>query len=117
MNLATSIYELLLEYPDFEKYGLINQIRRSAVSIPSNIAEGSGRESNKDFRRFLGIALSSAFELETQLLLSNRFGFISEKKFEKHSVKLQEVQKMIYGFRRSLNKTTRLKNLLISIFY
>ena len=117
MNLATGIYELLIEYPDFEKYGLTSQLRRSVVSIPSNIAEGSGRESNKDFRRFLGIALSSAFELETQLILSNRFGFISEKKFEDHSVKLQEVQKMIFGFRRSLNNTTRLKNLLISIFY
>ncbi|NOX86719.1 MAG: four helix bundle protein, partial [Chlorobi bacterium] len=80
-KLAEDTYKILLEYPEFEKCGLTSQIRRSVTSIPSNIAEGSGRDSNRDFRRFLAISLGSSFELETQLILSNSFGFISEKKF------------------------------------
>ena len=117
IKLAGEVYTLLVEYPEFEKYGLISQMRRSVVSIPSNIAEGSGRGSNKDFRRFLAISLSSAFELETQLILSHNFGFISETIFKSFSEKLQELQKMIFGFRKSLSKTTRIKNIVLSIFY
>lgn len=117
IKLAGEVYNLLVEYPEFEKYGLISQMRRSVVSIPSNIAEGSGRGSNKDFRRFLAISLSSAFELETQLILSYNFGFISETTFKSFSEKLQELQKMIFGFRKSLSKTTRIKNIVLSIFY
>jgi len=103
MNLVTGIYELLIEYPDFEKYGLINQMRRSAVSIPSNIAEGSAKESNKDFKRYLGISLGSAFELETQLILSSNLGFVSENKYSSCSRDLKELQKMIFGFKKSLS--------------
>jgi four helix bundle protein len=117
MDLAASIYKMLSEYPDFEKYGLISQVRRCSVSIPSNIAEGSGRDSTKDFSRFLGIALSSAFELETQLILSNKLGFISDEKFEKYSAETRELQKMIFGFKKSLKETTKTKNIFLSIFY
>ena len=117
IELTEDVYKLLVKYPDYEKYGLTSQIRRSVVSVPSNIAEGSGRASNRDFRRFLAISLSSAFELETQLILSNKFEFISEKEFKNLSAKLQELQKMIFGFRKSLSNTTNIKNLIISYFY
>ena len=117
IELTEDVYKLLVKYPDYEKYGLTSQIRRSVVSVPSNIAEGSGRASNRDFRRFLAISLSSAFELETQLILSNKFEFISEKEFKNISAKLQELQKMIFGFRKSLGNTTNIKNLIISYFY
>jgi len=117
IDMAEDIYNLLVDYPDFEKFGLTSQMRRSAVSIPSNIAEGSGRDSNKDFRRFLAISLSSAFELETQLILSNNIGFISESAYKEISAKLQELQKMIYGFRKSLSNTIKIKNLILSVFY
>ena len=117
IELTEDVYKLLVNYPDYEKYGLTSQIRRSVVSVPSNIAEGSGRASNRDFRKFLAISLSSAFELETQLILSNKFEFISEKEFKNLSAKLQELQKMIFGFRKSLSNTTNIKNLIISYFY
>ena len=117
IKLAEETYLLLVEYPEFEKYGLTNQIRRSVTSIPSNIAEGSGRDSNRDFRRFLAISLGSSFELETQMILSKNFGFISDKKFNEFSEKLHELQKMIYGFRKSLSPTRKIKNLMLSLFY
>ena len=68
--LVKKVYELTAEFPTDERFGLISQLRRCSVSIPSNIAEGSGRGSNKDFARFLSISMGSAFELETQLWLS-----------------------------------------------
>jgi len=66
-------------FPDEEKFGIISQLRRCSVSVPSNIAEGAGRNSNKEFAQFLSISQGSIFELETQLELSNRFGFLDEK--------------------------------------
>ena len=72
------IYIVTTQFPDTEKFGLINQLRRASVSIPSNIAEGASRKSNKDFSRFLEIALGSCYEIETQLLISNDLGFLNE---------------------------------------
>ncbi|MDQ4139740.1 MAG: four helix bundle protein [Bacteroidota bacterium] len=103
--LAKLIYQATATFPPNEKYGLTSQINRSAVSIPSNIAEGAGRNYDKEFVQFLGIALGSAFELETQIILANSFGFIAEEKFLEISEQLIKVQKMINGFRMSiLNK-------------
>ena len=73
--LVKDIYLLLANFPDVEKFGIISQMKRAVVSIPSNIAEGSGRSSDKEFVRFLDIALGSAFELETQLYLSFDLSF------------------------------------------
>ena len=77
MDLASDIYMVIARFPKEEVYGLSMQIRRSAVSIPSNIAEGAARISSKEFIQFLSIALGSAAELETQLLLAKRIGFLS----------------------------------------
>lgn len=96
MTLVEEIYKLSSSFPDEEKFGLTNQMRRSAVSIPSNIAEGAGRNSKKEFRNFLGIANGSLNELFTQLELSNRLSFVKEENI-KQAINLgNEIQKMIY---------------------
>ena len=77
IDIVEDIYRVVGSFPKNEQYGLVSQMNRCSVSIPSNIAEGSGRGSNKDFSRFLSISLSSAFELETQLIIANRIGFIN----------------------------------------
>ncbi|MFK5879561.1 MAG: four helix bundle protein [Flavobacteriaceae bacterium] len=76
VNLVTDVYQLTDTFPNKEKFGLISQINRCSVSIPSNIAEGAGRSSKKEFSLFLGDALASSFELETQLIISNNLKFI-----------------------------------------
>jgi four helix bundle protein len=76
MNLATETYEATCGYPADERFGLQSQMRRAAVSVPSNIAEGSSKSSEADFRRFLIIAKGSASELETQVLLSEKLGYL-----------------------------------------
>ena len=75
---CSKIYAVTSKFPDSEKFGLTNQLRRASVSIPSNIAEGSSRNSNKDFARFLQISIGSAYEIETQLLISADLNFIAE---------------------------------------
>lgn len=78
--LVKDIYNLILDFPENERFGLISQIKRAVISNSSNIAEGAGRNSDKDFARFLDIANGSALELESQLYLSADLGFISKKK-------------------------------------
>lgn len=76
MALANRIHIVTKAFPDTEKFGLTSQIRRSSISIPSNIAEGASRDSSKDFNRFLQMAIGSAFELETQIILASQFDYI-----------------------------------------
>ena len=76
---------------------------RSAASIPSNIAEGCGRRSNKELYHFLSIALGSSFELETQLIIAKEFNYISEEKLEETCTIITDIQKMVYGLQKSLN--------------
>jgi four helix bundle protein len=102
-SLVKDIYVLTAKFPDDERFGLISQIRRAAISIPSNIAEGSGR-SDKDFARFLSISLSSAYEVETQLILSFDLTFATKEDLEEIGKKVREVQRMIYGLQRKLSK-------------
>jgi len=78
MELVTEVYRVTGSFPDTEKFGLMTQMRRAAVSLPSNIAEGSGRGSDKEFIRFLRIARGSLFELETQIEIAQRLGFIGQ---------------------------------------
>ena len=100
--LVKDIYELTKTFPANEKYGIVSQIQRAVISIPTNIAEGSGRGSNKDFSRFLDIAIASAFELETEIILSFDLLFINEQNLNIILPKIQEVQKMIYSFKHQL---------------
>lgn len=100
--LVKDIYILTANFPNEEKFGLSSQIKRAVVSIASNIAEGAGRGSDKDFIRFLDMANGSAFELETQLYLSFDLEFIDEEKLNKVLKQLSEIQKLIYGFKTKL---------------
>lgn len=85
MNLVCEIYKLVACFPEDERFGLTSQMKRAAVSIPSNIAEGAGRKGNKEYVRFIYIALGSASELETQLEIAHRVGFIKNRQpLEKH---------------------------------
>ncbi len=104
IDLAAKVYSLTAKFPDSEKFGLISQTRRSAVSVPSNIAEGSGRGSNKDFSRFLDISLSSSFELETQLIIAKMLNFkgTNDESFNLTIAELSEVQNMIFGFQNKI---------------
>ncbi len=99
MDLTRDVYVLTSQLPNEEKFGLKSPVNRCAVYIPSNIAEGSGRGTNKDFRRFLDISLGSSYELETQLILAQDLFKINTDKIIQD---LNEVQKMIVGFRRTL---------------
>jgi four helix bundle protein len=103
IELCKTVFELTRIFPGEEKYGLISQITRSATSIPSNIAEGCGRISNKDFYQFLNISLGSSFELETQIIIAKEFNYISAEKASIVCDQIVEIQKMIYGLQKSLN--------------
>ena len=102
MGLSTEVYKCVALFPNTEKYGLVSQLTRCSVSIPSNISEGAGRNSEKEFAHFLSIALGSAFELETQLIIATRLSFLNEEKSNTLLTELDQVQKMINGLRRSL---------------
>ncbi len=102
--LVTRIYKDTRNFPSEEKYGLIQQIRRSAFSIPSNIAEGAARSHKKEFIQFLHIALGSASELETQLIISNNLKFLDTDEYEALIDKLTEIRNMLQGLIRYLKK-------------
>ena len=102
IELTSKIYLITKCFPDEEKFGLKNQIRRAAVSIPSNIAEGAGRESKKEFKHFLSIANGSSFELHTQLIISLRLKYIKEEDFKKIELDIIEIQKMNYNLQLKL---------------
>ena len=105
MDLAVDVYALTENFPSSETYGLTMQMRRAAVSVPSNIAEGQARVSTKDFKRFLSISLGSLFELETQLILANRLGYIEKARFGIVLEKLQEIARMLRGLNSKLPTT------------
>jgi len=102
MDLVEDIYRITRDFPNEERFGLTQQMRRCAVSIPSNIAEGAGRSSSKEFLRFLNIAMGSLAELETQLDIAKRIGYLSEvDSFEK---RIYFVRSKSGGLIRSLRK-------------
>ena len=96
------IYEITSLFPESEKFGLVNQLRRASVSIPSNIAEGASRKSNKDFSRFLEIAIGSCYEVETQLLITNDLGYINKKSLQLVLEDLEAIIKMTSKFKSTL---------------
>jgi four helix bundle protein len=102
IDLAVGIYELSAGFPSDERFGLTSQTRRCAVSIPSNISEGAGRNTKGEFRQFLGIANGSSYELQTQIVIANKLKFINDKSAEDILNKIDEIQKMNYKLQKSL---------------
>jgi four helix bundle protein len=100
--LVTDVYRITDKFPGKERFGLTSQIRRSAVSIPSNIAEGAARKTANEFKQFLFIALGSGSELDTQLLISLNLSFISRKEYDELVSKLNLISRMLQGLIKSL---------------
>lgn len=102
-NLTLDIYVLTSNYPKEELYGLVSQIRRASSSIPTNIAEGCGRSSDKEFNQFLNIALGSANETEYLIILSKDLNYISLKKFNEIETQINIIKSKIYNLKEKLN--------------
>ncbi len=109
--LVKNIYELTSKFPAEERFGLTSQIRRAVISIVSNIAEGSGRDTDADFIHFLDMANGSACEVEAQLYLALDLGFIIQEDIDKINIMVHEVQKLLFNFRQSLNKNKQVSRL------
>ena len=102
IDLASSIYGVTRTFPEDEKYGLASQLQRASVSVSANIAEGSGRQSNSDFRRFLSYSLGSLYEIESQLTIARNLKYLSLKEYELLNKEVTQIQKMTYALRKSL---------------
>ena len=95
IELVKNIYKITDEFPNSEFYGLTSQMRRSAISIPSNIAEGQGRNSSKEFRQFLAISLGSLAEVETQLIIAKEINYLADEELSRFVIDLDVIRKMI----------------------
>lgn len=105
MTLVTKTYEITQLFPKEELFGLTSQIRRSAISIPSNIAEGYGRGSNKEYHRFLNISLSSLFEYQTQIEIAKNINYLNENDFNKLYENSRELEVMMASLIRKVKET------------
>lgn len=103
MKFVTEIYQETSDFPNEEKFGLVSQLRRSAISVPSNIAEGYGRNSNGEFRRFLNISMGSLFEVQTQLQIARNLEFIDKNNGDNLFESSREIERMMSSFIRSLD--------------
>ncbi len=106
MSLCKLVYEIVAEFPIDERFGLISQMKRSAISIPSNIAEGYGRNYTNNYIQFLSIARGSLMELETQVILSFELHFLPEDKFNQLMNLIEEEGKMLNSFIKSIKNKT-----------
>ncbi len=104
MDLVEKVYQITSVFPDIEAYGLTSQIRRSAVSIPSNIAEGAARDSNKEYIRFLNISIGSLSELETQIIIAKRLDYLSGN--NEVLVDIIKLRKVIIGLKKYLKNNS-----------
>jgi len=104
IDLTVNVYKATASFPSDERFGLTSQSRRAAVSIPSNIAEGAGRNSMKEFNNFLGIANGSSYELQTQLVIANKLEMLDINLLNPLLEQIDELQKMTYGFQQMLDK-------------
>ncbi len=102
MEFVRDIYKATHTFPESEIYGLASQMRRAAVSIPSNVAEGAARKGNREFRQFLNIAQGSISELDTQIELSLMLKYVGTELYDDLMVKLNTISKMLFGLSRSL---------------
>jgi len=103
-KLVSTVYSLAKNFPEEEKFGLTSQIKRASISIPSNIAEGLGRNSKKETRQFVYIAKGSLYEVETQIYLALDLGFLQENQTEEIFNQITTVRKLIIGFIKYLEK-------------
>ena len=103
IDFVKKVYQVTHNFPASENFGLINQIRRAAVSIPSNIAEGQGRNSTKEFRQFLAISLGSLAELETQLIIAKEIEYLTQNGLETLLSPLDRIRKMIKGLSKGIS--------------
>jgi four helix bundle protein len=103
IDLVKKVYQVTHDFPASENYGLRNQIRRAAVSIPSNIAEGQGRNSTKEFRQFLAISLGSLAELETQLIIAKEIEYLTQDGLAALLSPLDRIRKMIKGLSKGIS--------------
>lgn len=104
IDFVTEIYKATDTFPENEKFGLVAQLRRAAVSIPSNISEGSTRRSKVDFIQYLKIARGSAAEIETQLIIARKINFLSDESYNMLTETILEISKMLNGLIKSLSK-------------
>ena len=102
ISLVKNIYNLTRKFPKEEMFVLTQQLRRAAISIPSNIAEGAGRNSNAQFKNFLQISIGSCFEVETQLIISKELEYISEEELETISKELDSIMKMNHNLQKTM---------------
>lgn len=111
MDLVTDIYRATEEFPDREIYGLTNQVRRASVAIPSDIAEGKGRLSNKELVQMLARARGSTYEVQTQIEIARNLGFLSAGEFAELCAQAEEVGKLLNGLIRTFRRQIFLKSL------
>ena len=109
IDIAVKVYEISSKFPSDERFGLISQTRRCAISVSSNIAEGAGRNTNGEFKQFLGIANGSSFELQTQLMIAAKLNMISNKSLEPLLQQIDELQRMNFSFQQMLDNKTKIK--------
>lgn len=107
IDFVTRIYKVTTTFPKEEMYGKTSQIRRASISIPSNIAEGAARKTSNEFRQFLYIALSSAVELDTQLIISTNLGFLNQAEADKLTSELDSISRRIQGLIKSLKNSNQ----------
>ena len=101
-DFSIEIYKITQKFPKEEMYGLTSQLRRAALSISNNISEGCGRGTNKQLEQFLNIAIGSAFEVENILIIAHEINYITEEEYNNLFEKINEIQKMLFGFKKSL---------------
>ena len=107
IELTDTVYALTRNFPSDERFGLTSQLRRSAVSVPSNIAEGSGRSSTTDFARFVEFSYSSLMELVTQTTIAKRQGFLSDSDYDQTYQQSEQIARMLSGLRASLAQSNK----------
>ncbi len=99
---AVKVYEVTKLFPSEERFGITSQMRRSSVSVPSNIAEGTAKNTSKSFANALDISIGESFELETQAMIADRVGILNDDNFNNPDIDIAEIQKMIIGFKATI---------------
>ena len=111
LETSVEIYQATRKFPSFETYGLADQLRRASVSVVSNIAEGAGRKSEKDFAHFLEISMGSAYEVETQLYVAHRLGYIPKETLDPLLSKINSIERQLYEMIHLLTSKNQKPNL------